>query len=359
MIRARSLKLSFFLFCVLSLSQGNSPAQEYSPSSLEMTPCVSRILKDRGRDDFPMEKMDAFALMDIRTGRILWIENPKVLSSFVFQAGSTFKLVTAYAALDSGKVDIHDIFYCRGNPKPAKILDGRKKGSGVKCWLESGHGPVDLMRALAYSCNLYFARLAHAVPARELVKAARLFGLGQSTCSDIPGEVSGSLPQHVDLDDVERFAIGQGRGVAVTGLGLLSMVAAIANDGVLLRPTVKPVSENKISERGFVGNSQALEFIRHAMVQASQFGTGSQQSLYELGLAGKTGTAQWKDVPWRTHGWYVGYWPMQRPAFAVVAFVFSGTGSHEAAGLAKEAVGRFMAAEISCFFNVDFGWKDR
>ncbi len=346
----KEFEILLLLVCFLFGGSKKTKAVESSHESFSpgMKKCMAMTLKDHGKQQLKIGKMDSFVLMDIWTGRIIWMENPKVLSSYCFQPGSIFKVITAYAALVSGKIDIHRLFDCKEN---GFIY-------GVKCWLKKGHGKVDLARALAYSCNLYFSQLGGLISTDELMDSARTFGLGSSTGSDLPGEVPGGLPNHIVLNDRGRFAIGQGRGVYVTGLEVLSMVAAIANGGLLLTPIAANPLGGTTRLRGVIDDGHALNFIRQAMVQASQYGTGSEQHLYSLRLAGKTGTSQWKDVPWRTHGWFMGFWPLERPSLAIVVFVYDGNGSKQAAALAKIAIEGIMAAYVGCFFNSSY-WLEK
>jgi len=312
-----------------------------------LTPAQRRCLAERlsalGPSEVPLPELDAFALMDAGTGRILWLKNQKMLSAYAFQPGSIFKVITAYQALRTHQVDAHEIYRCRG-------WDGREgpPGHQVRCWLKTGHGPVNLTKALAYSCNLYFARLGTRLDGAGLLRAARQFGLGRSTGSDLPGEIPGSLPAQATVQDMGRLAIGQGRGVEVTGLQVLSLIGAVANGGVLYSPRLASPGAGATAQRGVIAGAEELRYLRDSLEEASTFGTGAVQRLRRLRVAGKTGTASWSKVEWRTHGWYMGFWPMRDPQLALVAFVHKGYGSNEAAALARTVMERFLAQLPSC-----------
>jgi cell division protein FtsI/penicillin-binding protein 2 len=321
-------------------SQASRPAVESLPASDRV--CLAERLRGAG-GQLKLGALDAFAVMDPHSGRILWLGNPRILAQADFQPGSIFKVITAYAALTHDRVDPHVVYRCSG-------WQGREgpAGNQVRCWLRAGHGPVNLAKALAYSCNLYFAMLAGQLADGALLATARDFGLGRATGSDLPGEVPGSLPLRETLQDSGRLGIGQGEQVTVTGLQVLSLIGALANGGVLLSPRESDPGGPATSQRGVLADSQALRFLLDALEQASAFGTGAEGQLGRLAVAGKTGTAAWRNVSWRTHGWYMGVWPARRPLFALVVFVHKGFGSHEAAAAARAIVERVNQAWDAC-----------
>lgn len=305
--------------------------------------CMSERLTQDPDQASQLGELDAFALMDVHTGRILWHHNPAMLTRYDFQPGSIFKVITAYAALSTEQIDPAQVYRCRG-------WEGREGPAGhqLRCWLKPGHGPVNLSKALAYSCNLFFARLGTRIGPAVILKSARDFGLGRSTRSDLPGEVHGTLPGQASHQDVGRLAIGLGRDVYVTGLQVLSLVGAIANGGVLFSPRMADPGGAKTPQRGVIVDARALEFLRNGMQEASTFGTGAAQKLGRLGMAGKTGTSAWRKVEWRSHGWYMGFWPLRSPQLAVVTFVHQGIGSTEAAAVARMVLKKTLEAKTAC-----------
>ncbi len=305
--------------------------------------CLAARLAAVPQAQVPISELDAFAVMDADTGRILWVRNERMLSAYSFQPGSIFKVVTAYQALRTDRVDPHEIYRCQG-------WDGDEGPAErpVRCWLKAGHGPVNLAKALAYSCNLYFARLGTRLDGPGLLGAARLFGLGRSTGSDLPGEVAGHLPAQATRQDMGRLAIGQGQGVEVTGLQVLSLIGAVANGGVLYSPRKAAPGAGPTPQRGVVPGAEQLRYLRDSLEEASTFGTGALQHLRRLRMAGKTGTAAWRKVEWRTHGWYMGFWPMRDPQLALVVFVHKGFGSKEAAAVARTVLEHVTRALPAC-----------
>jgi cell division protein FtsI/penicillin-binding protein 2 len=105
---------------------------------------------------------------------------------------------------------------------------------------------------------------------------------------------------------------------------------------------------NTTQINGRLDHQRGLRFIRNALEQASSFGTGVVGKLKKIRMAGKTGTAAWRKITWRTHGWYIGFWPARRPLFCLVVFVHQGDGSHQAAELAFAVARKVESAAKKC-----------
>jgi cell division protein FtsI/penicillin-binding protein 2 len=305
--------------------------------------CLAAELAKLPIDEIPMAKGDAFALMDPHSGRVLWFRNRRVLARGSYQPGSIFKIITAYVAFSDRKLDPEEAYHCLGIKKTVGPEHSR-----VKCWLHSGHGPVNLSKALALSCNLYFANAGLQVGAAAILKASRQFGLGRSTGSDLGGEISGWLPSVATVDEAARLGTGQGKEVLVTPLQMLSLVAAVANDGILYSPKIEDPGGPPTKIRGELTDSAALRYIRDAMEEASTFGTGYAQRLKKLHLAGKTGTSAWLKKEWKTHAWYIGFAPHRTPLVALVVFIYDGQGSKEAAAVARKVMEATYQAMTTC-----------
>jgi hypothetical protein len=311
--------------------------------------CLDRELAGVETGSFPGAAGAAFAVARVDSGRIVLHHQAAWLAQVSVRPGSVFKLVTAYAALAGGLVDPRKAFDCKGN-SPRSSGDGAGPAAGGRetCWLHAGHGPVNLSKALALSCNLYFAHLGREIGPEPILAAAREFGLGRSVGSDLPGELAGSLPTALSTQEVGEFALGQTQGLTVTPLQLLGLAQAVASGGELRSPRLVLPPGARAPLRSVLESQEALRFLAQAMEEASAFGTGAAARLARLGLAGKTGTTGWQGVPWRTHAWYIGFWPARTPRLALVVFVREGQGSREAAELAAAVVVRVQAAEKNC-----------
>lgn len=278
---------------------------------------LAERLKTAAQSALP-DEADAAAVVDLATGELVLAHHPAVLAR-AYPPGSVLKLVTAYAAL-SHEVDPSKVERCTGS---ATLL-----GDRYKCWSADGHGDVDLTRALAVSCNLYFNRLGSRLAPDAFLSAARSLGLGRSTASGLPSEEPGSLPPGLTSKELITVAAGDGYQVSVTPLQLLQLAASVAGRGQA-RPLSPPGA--KTSRPGLVlANGAAVDFLREAMRQAAETGTLAGTRLGTVDGAGKTGTARWEHG-FKTHAWFIGFAPFAAPRYAVVAFAHSGQGAVQAA----------------------------
>jgi len=281
--------------------------------------------------------------------------------------GSVFKVVSAVALLEAGQVEPHDPLLCRGYlHRPTQWRCAVFVRRGV------GHGEVDLARALAVSCNVYFFQHAEQLGCRPLLGWARRFGFGQPTGVDLPAEASGRLPDPSKIEklaghpwrvgDTLSLAIGQGT-LAATPLQVARLIAAVANGGRLVRPHVVSRLGNAAGENGSGEETVAdwpgrrdsepiaelgphtLETIRRGLcrVVADPEGTAHKTVFIEqMPIAGKTGTAQ--TGPGRpAHAWFAGYVPAGEPRYAVVAVLEYGGDAATAVGpVVRHLVVRMM-----------------
>lgn len=267
--------------------------------------------------------------------------------SNTYPPGSTFKVVTALAQLlyDQPKVvSCGGIFYYR---------DSKGKITGkYKDWLLTGHGTVDLKKAIRVSCNVYFYNAALDVGVENLVKVSKAFGFGEKTGLNIPGEVKGTLPtpdwKFKNLKekwypgDTILYGIGQGF-LSVTPLQIVNLYNTIANRGKIVSP--KLVVNEEIIEKKFeleVPDKywnviiEGLEEV--TTVQGSAASAGTAATVFKgfpITVAGKTGTAQTHDGD--PHAWFVGFAPSKDPMYTVLVLIEHGqSGGHNAAPVARK-----------------------
>jgi penicillin-binding protein 2 len=277
----------------------------------------------------------------------------RAIASF-YAPGSTFKVVMAVAALETGTLPGSEGTYCNGSTSVY--------GSRRLCWKRGGHGRVDLDRALAYSCNVYFYHLGKKLGIETIHDYGARFGLGAASSIDVPGEESGILPSSEWKErnyrepwypgDTISVAIGQGL-LAVTPVQMARMISAVATDGQLPTPHIQR-SRTGPSQRLSV-EQETLRRIRDALEEAVRTGTARRAKIADTIVAGKTGTAQvYKhsagidsdELPKseRDHGWFVGYAGQPRPriAFAVVV-EHGGHGGSSAAPIVRQVLETFFA----------------
>jgi penicillin-binding protein 2 len=271
--------------------------------------------------------------------------------------GSTFKPVTALAALDAG-LDPRESYFCRGylhEPDKFRCLVYRNFGIG--------HESVTMTDALVRSCNVYFFQLSERVRAEEIERWGLAFGFGQRSGIDLAGEESGSLSappgqtRRIRWTDGESKALAIGQGsVLATPVQVAVMMAAIANGGQRVVPHVRREAfQPPLPIARFDSNSErSLAVVRHALEQvvSDSRGTGHEHVyLREVAIAGKTGTAQ-SGSPRGDHAWFAGYAPAQNPRFAIaIVLEHAGSGGHAAGPIARELVRQML--ELGYFPQAD------
>ncbi|MCS7482636.1 penicillin-binding transpeptidase domain-containing protein [Umezawaea endophytica] len=213
-----------------------------------------------------------------------------------FAPGSTFKIVSAVAALEDGKVQGDTPVPCPGKT----TIDGRRV---VPNDHDFDKGTIPLHSAFAFSCNTTFAEIAAALPADGLTKTAGKLGLGVDF--EIPAitTITGSVPPATDV--VERAEDGFGQGKVLASPFGMAMVAATVASGKQPVPSLLRGQETKVDRPSETIPPTVLEPVRQMMREVVEVGTA--QLLADLPEArGKTGTAQFGDGV-NSHGWFVGY----------------------------------------------------
>lgn len=265
-----------------------------------------------------------------------------------YAPGSVFKLVVAAAALQEGLIKPSDTLPC-----PARMQIGNRT---LRNWKREDEGPIDLERAIATSCNTFFAHLGLTAGIDRIGRYARAFGFGQPTGVILGDEKAGLVPTRESLartwwpGDTANVAIGQGR-VLVTPLQVARFMAAIANGGILWRPRlIQHVGDARgtiLSAPPEVTGRVALAPAVFAVLRRSLWaavndgGTASAARVSGLEVAGKTGTAQIvrdsDSSRGQDHAWFAGYAPAEDPQVVVVVLVErGGIGGRVAAPVARQ-----------------------
>jgi penicillin-binding protein 2 len=251
-----------------------------------------------------------------------------------YPPGSTFKIVTMLAGLDAGVV--------RPDSRMAEPCGGVYYfgGRSFACWNKRGHGSLDLLSALQYSCDVYFYQLGPRVGLPRLEAAAHALGLGDRTGIDLPQERRGLVPGVAFYEkrfgkgfkrpgQMLNLAIGQGE-LLVTPLQLALMASQVGMSGRPVRPHVVQSIGGVGAERpgkalqtGFVTTAANWEAVHRAMQLVVDGGTATASRVPGIPVAGKTGTAQ--NPHGRDHAVYLCYAPADDPRIAL-AFVIENSG---------------------------------
>ncbi|MFV1956818.1 MAG: penicillin-binding protein 2 [bacterium] len=275
----------------------------------------------------------------------------------VYPPGSTFKVVTAAAALMEKSLDPDDEIFCPGYYR----FGGRTYWD----WKLGGHGKVNLFKGIVESSDVYFYQAGEKTGIEAISNWAFDLGLGKTTGIDLPGELGGLIPtpewkkrtKNEPWFPGETLSASIGQGfVLVTPLQMVSLYSTVANRGLLLEPHVisriedvtgRIVEEKNIEiKRRSRVSQDAWNRIVEALVGVveNDKGTGRRARIRDFAVAGKTGTAQvvrleaWRgkkeeEIPWelRDHAWFVAFAPYDDPEVAVAVVVEHGGHGSKAA----------------------------
>ena len=282
----------------------------------------------------------------------------------LYPPGSTFKIIMAAAALETNGVDMTDTIQCGG-----RFRFGKRT---FRDWKASGHGWVDLHKAMTHSCDVYFYKMGHRLGIETIATYASLFGLGEKTGIDLPSERSGIVPSPEWKQQArgepwypgETISVSIGQGyVTVTPIQMARVIATISNNGVSHQPQlVRGVRRRNTGEVEAWPKPQAtplglqpafVEGIQRSLASVVSEGTARRANSPLVTIAGKTGTSQVvalrsdkeKETPkeFRDHAWFVSYAPFENPQIAVAVLAeHSGHGGSAAAPLARKLIEAFI-----------------
>lgn len=257
-----------------------------------------------------------------------------------YPSGSTLKPIIALAALEEGIINRNTTFLSMGGIWVYQWF--------FPDWKSAGHGPTNVIKAIAESVNTFFYIIGggyddfEGLGVSKIVDYAKKFGLGDKLGLDLPGESDGFLPtpewkektknELWYIGDTYHLAIGQG-DILVTPLQINSWTATFANGGKVYQPhLLKEVlnEENNIIEEvtpkiisDNFANQQNIEIIRQGLRQAVIYGSAGRLFNLPVSSAGKTGTAQWHTSK-QPHAWFTAFAPYEEPLIAITVLVEEG-----------------------------------
>lgn len=299
-------------------------------------------------------------VLDVQRGEVLGMasledQNNKALQSFPL--GSVFKTIVAAKALEDGVVDLDEEFICNGTI----IIDDQMK----HCHQGEGHGAITFKEAFAHSCNIVFYQVAMrlveynpngTIGGNRVLDLAEEFGFSPFSEKRKDGFLLSdnysinSLPDHITCQlDVFNMALGQGM-IESSPFMATKIMATIANGGILREPIlVQEIQspdgsiEKKFNHQKGVRiiHEEVNDQLQELLEEVVLIGTAMGVEELEYPIAGKTGTAQNGRV--RPHAWFSGYFPADRPMYAMTVFVEEGgSGSSVAVPLFKDISKRIM-----------------
>lgn len=292
------------------------------------------------------------------------LENKAI--SAMYSPGSTYKMVTALAGLETGTI----------TPK-TKINDTgvfRKYNSSWKCWNRYGHGYLNVSQAIEHSCNYFFYDLGDRLGIDNLAKYSYYLGLGHKTGIELKGEIDGVLASNEIAKQENRVwnpgetisaAIGQSYNT-FTPLQMAKYVAMIANRGknldvTIVKSIINPdgsevsrdeyesyvneklgLQQENVEEMSF--KEENIEAILEGMRGVTSESGGTAYSTFKnfnIEVGGKTGSAQ-TGVQGKTNAWFVGFAPFDDPEIAIVVFVRNGGHGSYTAEVARDIIAQYF-----------------
>lgn len=257
-----------------------------------------------------------------------------------YEPGSTFKIITAAAGLESGAVRLNDNFSCPG----FIVVDDRK----IRCHKIAGHGAEDFTHAVMNSCNPVFITVGLRIGVDRYYDYFTKFGLRQKTGIDLPGEASTIMHQPDKIGEVELATISFGQSFQITPLRLMSTVAGLINGGNLVTPHfgVMAVNEEKgiIEEFTYpvtegIVSSDTTDKLRYVLEQVVENGGGKNGYVEGFRVGGKTATSQ--TLP-RGTGRYIasflGFAPANNPQIMALAIIDTPQGTYYGGQIAAPVV---------------------
>ena len=271
-----------------------------------------------------------------------------------FEPGSTMKIFSAAAAIESGNIKAHDIFFCENGAY--KI--GRNVVHDIK-----KHGWLSLQQIIKYSSNIGAVKVSEKLGRKRLYKMYSKFGFGAKTGIDSPGETAGSLTPYKRWTTIDTGAISFGYGVSVSALQLVTAASAIANDGLLMKPFFvqavtdqqhEPLKQFQPQTVRRVISARTARAIMKTVI--TEGGTGVNAALEGYTVCGKTGTARKLDESGSysksNHiASFVGFTPAEKPRLAIVVVIDEPQGAYYG-GTVAAPVFRRVARETLHYMNI-------
>ena len=242
----------------------------------------------------------------------MW-RNPVISHSY--EPGSTFKIITATAALEERKVTLQDSFFCPG----FKIVEDRK----IRCHKTQGHGSETFKQGVMNSCNPVFMEIGARVGAKDMLRYYHKLGLYERTGVDLPGEANSIMHKLDKIGAVELATMSFGQSIQITPLQLMRAVSAGINGGRLVtphfalekkNPVTKEITEYEYKEKAGAVSKETSQTLREVLEAVVAEGTGKNGQVEGYRVGGKTATSE--KLPRRSGKYissFLGFAPANHP----------------------------------------------
>lgn len=264
--------------------------------------------------------------------------------SDTYEPGSTFKIITATAALEEGVVSLDDQFYCPGY----KMVEDRR----IRCAKTTGHGAETFETGIMNSCNPVFIELGERLGVENYYKYFRQFGLLQKTAIDLPGEAATIMHKQENIGPVELATISFGQSFQITPIQLVTTVSSIINGGTRVTPhfgvEIRDEEGNLVEtleyeKREGICSEETSETMQYLLEKVVSEGGGKNAKIEGYSIGGKTATSQ--TLPRSEHRYissFLGFAPADDPQVLVLAIINNPQGTYYGGTIAAPVVKEIM-----------------
>ncbi len=330
-----SLDYNIQLYCEQAAEKAYLKKNADSVSIVVMNPQNGEILAMVNYPEFNLN--DPFTL-NVETEGLTAEEKQNLLNqmwrnpciSDTYEPGSTFKIITAAAALEEGVVHVSDQFYCPGY----KIVEDRK----IRCARTSGHGAETFETGIMNSCNPVFIELGERLGVDNYFKYLKQFGLLTKTNIDLPGEAATIMHQKENVGPVELATMSFGQSFQITPIQLLTTVSSIINGGTRVTPhfgvEVRDETGNLVETLTYdtyegVCSTETSETMQYLLEKVVSEGGGKNGQVEGFSIGGKTATSQ--TLPRSDHKYissFLGFYPADDPKVLAIAIIRNPQGTY-------------------------------
>lgn len=343
-----SLDYNIQMYCEQAAKKVCTKKSADSVSVIVMNPQNGELMAMVNYPEFDLN--DPFTLVGDTGESVSAEEKQKLLNkmwrnqciSDTYEPGSTFKIITAAAALEEGVVKLDDAFFCPGY----KIVEDRR----IRCARTTGHGAETFETGIMNSCNPVFMELGERLGAENFVGYFKQFGLLSKTNIDLPGEAGTIMHKTENIGPVELATISFGQSFQITPIQLVTTVSSIINGGTRVIPhfgvSVQDADGNTVKTFSYethenICTAETSETMRYLLEKVVSEGTGKNAKIEGFSIGGKTATSQ--TLPRSDHKYissFLGFAPADNPQVLVLVVINNPQGIYYggtiAAPVAKE-----------------------
>ena len=343
-----SLDHNIQMYCEQAAQKAYEAKQAESVSVLVMNPQNGEMMAMVNYPEFDLN--EPFTLINETEGELTSEEKQELLNqmwrnqciSDTYEPGSTFKIITAAAALEEGVVSLEDTFSCPGY----RIVEDRK----IRCHKTAGHGSETFVEGIMNSCNPVFIDVGLRLGADNFYHYFKQFGLLSKTNIDLPGEAATIMHKLENIGQVELATISFGQSFQITPIQLVTTVSSIINGGTRVTPhfgvSVQDADGNTVKTFSYethenICTAETSETMRYLLEKVVSEGTGKNAKIEGFSIGGKTATSQ--TLPRSDHKYissFLGFAPADDPQVLVLVVINNPQGIYYggtiAAPVAKE-----------------------